>query len=39
MNILVINGHPNPDSLNTAIAQTYIETARALGASVRAISL
>ncbi len=31
----MINGHPNPDSLNTALAQTYIETARDLGASVR----
>lgn len=35
MKILVINGHPNPDSLNTALAQTYMETARTLGATVR----
>lgn len=35
MNVLVINGHPNPDSLNTTLAQTYIETAKKLGATVR----
>ncbi|MDM1407750.1 NAD(P)H-dependent oxidoreductase [Myroides sp. DF42-4-2] len=35
MNILVINGHPNPTSLTTSLAQTYIETAQSLGASVR----
>lgn len=39
MNILVVNGHPNPDSLNAALAQTYIETAQASGATVRYLAL
>lgn len=39
MNILVINGHPNPDSLNAALAQTYIETAQTLGATVRYLAI
>ncbi|MGG5505537.1 MULTISPECIES: NAD(P)H-dependent oxidoreductase [unclassified Myroides] len=39
MNILVINGHPNPTSLNATIAQVYIETAQALGATVRYLAI
>ena len=39
MNILVINGHPNPTSLNAALAQTYIETAQALSATVRYLAI
>lgn len=39
MNILVINGHPNPNSLNATVAQTYIQTAEALGATVRYLAI
>ncbi|MDR0230165.1 MAG: NAD(P)H-dependent oxidoreductase [Flavobacteriaceae bacterium] len=39
MNILVINGHPNVDSLNTVLAQTYIKTAKALGATVKYLAI
>lgn len=39
MNILVINGHPNPDSLNATLVQTYIQTAEALGATVRYLAI
>lgn len=39
MNILVINGHPNPDSLNATVAQTYIQTAETLGATVRYLAI
>ncbi|WP_158962397.1 NAD(P)H-dependent oxidoreductase [Myroides fluvii] len=39
MNILVINGHPNPASLNATLAQTYIKTAEALGATVRYLAI
>lgn len=39
MNLLVINGHPNPTSLNATLAQTYIETAQALGATVRYLAI
>ncbi|MDM1043910.1 NAD(P)H-dependent oxidoreductase [Myroides sp. 1354] len=39
MNILVINGHPNPNSLNATVAQTYIQTAESLGATVRYLAI
>ncbi|QQU03813.1 NAD(P)H-dependent oxidoreductase [Myroides odoratus] len=39
MNLLVINGHPNPTSLNATLTQTYIETAQALGATVRYLAI
>ena len=39
MNLLVINGHPNPTSLNATLAQTYIATAQALGATVRYLAI
>lgn len=39
MNLLVINGHPNPDSLNTTLAQTYIATAKSLGVTVRYLAI
>lgn len=39
MNILIINGHPNPTSLNTALAQTYAKTAEASGATVRYLAI
>ena len=33
-NILVINGHPNPSSFNAALAQAYVQGAKAVGARV-----
>ncbi|MDR0224364.1 MAG: NAD(P)H-dependent oxidoreductase [Myroides odoratus] len=39
MNLLVINGHPNPTSLNATLAQTYIATAQALGVTVRYLAI
>ncbi|MBB1138677.1 NAD(P)H-dependent oxidoreductase [Myroides sp. WP-1] len=39
MNILVINGHPNPISLNATLAEVYIETAQTLGANVRYLAI
>ncbi|WP_413511331.1 NAD(P)H-dependent oxidoreductase [Myroides odoratus] len=39
MNLLVINGHPNPDSLNTTLAQTYIATAKSFGVTVRYLAI
>ncbi len=33
--ILVINGHPNPESLNHALAEAYIKGARNTGAEVK----
>lgn len=38
-NILVINGHPDKESFNERIAQQYIKTALATGASVRYMPL
>ncbi|GGH20226.1 NAD(P)H-dependent oxidoreductase [Sphingobacterium alkalisoli] len=37
--IAVINGHPNSEAFNVAIAQAYIEAARASGAEVRVITV
>jgi len=39
MNILVINGHPNSNSLNAALAQTYFKTAELAGAHVRYLAI
>jgi putative NADPH-quinone reductase len=38
-NILVINGHPDPDSLNAALAAAYAAGATGSGAEVRGIEL
>ena len=38
-NILVINGHPNPESLNHALAEAYIKGAKLSGAKVEYIIL
>lgn len=38
-NILVINGHPDPDSFNAALAAAYAEGATGSGAEVRSIEL
>lgn len=35
MNILIINGHPDPDAFNAALAETYRNGAVASGATVR----
>lgn len=37
--IVVINGHPDSQSFNSAIADTYIQTALTMGAEVRYIAL
>lgn len=37
--IVVINGHPDRESFNTAIAETYINSAEASGAEVRYIAI
>lgn len=37
--IVVINGHPDPESFNSAIADSYITSAIASGAEVRYISI
>lgn len=37
--IVVINGHPDKDSFNSAITQTYITSAISLGAEVRYIPI
>lgn len=37
--ILVVNGHPNQDSFNTAIAKAYIKHAESKGASVRYLAI
>lgn len=37
--IVVINGHPHPDSLNSAIADAYIQSARDSGAEIRYIAI
>ncbi|HCC93322.1 MAG TPA: NAD(P)H dehydrogenase, partial [Flavobacteriaceae bacterium] len=37
--IVVINGHPDKESFNSAIAQTYITSAISLGAEVRYITI
>ncbi len=37
--ILIIIGHPNPESLNHALAHRYAEAARAAGHSVEVLSL
>lgn len=33
--ILVINGHPDPESFNHAISNTYVEAAKGVGAEVK----
>lgn len=38
-NILVINGHPDPDSFNAALAAAYAAGATGSGAEVRAVEL
>ncbi|MDM1555436.1 NAD(P)H-dependent oxidoreductase [Chryseobacterium indologenes] len=37
--IVVINGHPNPESFNSAIADSYINSAQNAGAEVRYIPI
>ncbi|BAP31401.1 quinone family NAD(P)H dehydrogenase [Chryseobacterium sp. StRB126] len=37
--IVVINGHPNQESFNSAIAESYINSSRATGAEVRYIAI
>ena len=37
--ILVINGHPNKDSFNAVLAQSYIKSALAAGSEVRYIAI
>lgn len=37
--ILVINGHPDPKSFNHAIAQTYVDAAQLMGATVEYLAL
>ncbi|MGE8525325.1 NAD(P)H-dependent oxidoreductase [Chryseobacterium rhizosphaerae] len=37
--ILVINGHPDQESFNTAIAHAYMDSAKATGAEVRYIAI
>ncbi|WP_222165060.1 NAD(P)H-dependent oxidoreductase [Edaphocola aurantiacus] len=39
MRILILNGHPNPQSFNAALAQAYAEGAIASGASVQVLNL
>lgn len=38
-NILVILGHPDPNSLNAALASAYADAAGEAGASVRMLTL
>lgn len=38
-NILIINGHPNPDSFNFAISEQYKKGAVASGANVETITI
>lgn len=38
-NILVVNGHPDPDSFNAALASAYVAGATGSGAEVRSIEL
>lgn len=37
--ILLINGHPNPDSFNAALAKAYLESAQQTGAVVEEINI
>lgn len=37
--ILIIDGHPNPDSLNAALADAYFRTAQTAGADVKKLVL
>lgn len=39
MNILVINGHPNKDSLSGALAETYFKAAQSSGKQAKLINL
>jgi len=39
MRILILNGHPNPESFNAALAQAYYDGAIASGASVQVLNL
>ncbi|MCY1535142.1 FMN-dependent NADH-azoreductase [compost metagenome] len=39
MRILILNGHPNPQSFNAALAQAYHDGAIASGASVHVLNL
>lgn len=39
MRTLIINGHPNPDSFNAALAQAYAKGAISSGAVVELLNL
>ncbi|WGQ07908.1 NAD(P)H-dependent oxidoreductase [Pedobacter gandavensis] len=38
-NILVINGHPDKESFNEAVAQSYLKSAITAGAEMRYIAI
>lgn len=38
-NILIVDGHPDPESLTSALAQSYADGARGTGADVRVLAL
>ncbi len=37
--VLVLNGHPDPDSLNRALTQAYVRGAESAGAEVRVLNI